>query len=55
MLLSNETAYDNIPATTLGSYWNLVAHYGLAAHIYLPRSVGAPLKGVAVFFAARPQ
>ncbi|CAH1221396.1 hypothetical protein PAECIP111891_05171 [Paenibacillus allorhizoplanae] len=36
MLLDNEDPYDHLPVTVLGSYWNLVAHYGFAAQAYAP-------------------
>ncbi|CAN7748012.1 hypothetical protein [Paenibacillus sp. LjRoot56] len=36
MLLDKEDPYDHLPVTVLGSYWNLVAHYGFAAQVYTP-------------------
>jgi hypothetical protein len=36
MLLEKEDPYDHLPVTVLGSYWNLVAHYGFAAQVYAP-------------------
>jgi hypothetical protein len=38
MLLDQEDAYDHLPVTVLGSYWNLVSHYGFAAQAYAPES-----------------
>ncbi|SDO38463.1 hypothetical protein SAMN04487897_11339 [Paenibacillus sp. yr247] len=38
MLLDKEEPYDHLPTTVLGSYWNLVAHYGFSAQVYAPES-----------------
>lgn len=40
-LLDGATPYDQITATTLGGYWNLVAWYGFAAGAYPPGSTQA--------------
>jgi len=37
-LLDNEQAYDQITASLLGGYWNLVAQEGFSAYAYLPGS-----------------
>ncbi len=37
-LLDKEEPYTHLAATYLGSYWNLVAHYAYAAHLYAPGS-----------------
>jgi hypothetical protein len=41
MLLDKEDPYDHLPTTVLGSYWNLVSHYGFSAQVYAPGSLEA--------------
>lgn len=38
MLLDKEAPYVHLPATVLGSYWNLVSQYGFSAQVYKPGS-----------------